>query len=227
MRGRSTRSTSGSKPFKLLKGSRSTSGRRRRSTCPTSCSARCDWVVASVHSSLGQRPDRADRRGDGEPARGLIGHPTGRKINRRPPSDIDFERVVETALATGTFLEIDSQPDRLDLRDTHARAAAEAGAQDRDHERRAPDLRARLRRVRDRPGAPGLADEGASAEHPHLAAAEEAAQEVKLFRQGSALRAPRPSLTVRGRSGQYFNTAAESIVPFSGGRRRRSRASPG
>jgi DNA polymerase (family 10) len=56
-----------------------------------------------------------------------IGHPTGRKINRRDPYDVDFEALLEAALATGTFLEINSQPDRLDLIDTHARAAGEAG----------------------------------------------------------------------------------------------------
>jgi DNA polymerase (family 10) len=56
-----------------------------------------------------------------------IGHPTNRKINKRPPADVDVERLVEKALETGTFLELNSQPDRLDLRDTHARLAGEAG----------------------------------------------------------------------------------------------------
>jgi len=56
-----------------------------------------------------------------------IGHLTGRKLNRRAPADIDLERVVEKALETGTFLEINAQPDRLDLRDAHARLAGEAG----------------------------------------------------------------------------------------------------
>ena len=51
----------------------------------------------------------------------------GRKINRRPPYDLDLERVFEKAVETGTFLEINAQPDRLDLTDNHARAAAEAG----------------------------------------------------------------------------------------------------
>jgi DNA polymerase (family 10) len=89
--------------------------------------AQCDWVIASVHSSLGS--DVTDRivAAMQSPHVDSIGHPTGRKLNRRPPSDLDFERVIETALETGTSLEIDSQPDRLDLRDTHARAAAEAG----------------------------------------------------------------------------------------------------
>jgi DNA polymerase (family 10) len=56
-----------------------------------------------------------------------IGHPTGRKINRREPYDVDFEALLEKAIETGTFLEINCQPDRLDLDDNHARAAAEAG----------------------------------------------------------------------------------------------------
>ena len=56
-----------------------------------------------------------------------IGHVTSRKIGRREPSHIDLERLIEKALETGTFLEINSQPDRLDLSDVHARAAREAG----------------------------------------------------------------------------------------------------
>ena len=56
-----------------------------------------------------------------------IGHLTGRRIGTRGPRDVDVERVIEKALATGAFLEINGQPDRLDLRDVHARAAKEAG----------------------------------------------------------------------------------------------------
>jgi DNA polymerase (family 10) len=56
-----------------------------------------------------------------------IGHVTNRKIGKRVPAAVDVERVIEKALETGTFLEINSQPDRLDLTDVHARAAREAG----------------------------------------------------------------------------------------------------
>jgi DNA polymerase (family 10) len=56
-----------------------------------------------------------------------IGHPSGRKINRRPPVELDLEAVFARAAETGTCLEINGQPDRLDLRDVHARAAAAAG----------------------------------------------------------------------------------------------------
>ena len=56
-----------------------------------------------------------------------IGHLTSRRIGVRRPSAIEVEKVVESALATGTFLEINSQPDRLDLRDANARLAGQAG----------------------------------------------------------------------------------------------------
>src|ERR671919_1780126 len=57
-----------------------------------------------------------------------VGHPTARKLNRRVGADLDIDRVIAKAVETGTALEINSQADRLDLRDVHARAAGEAGA---------------------------------------------------------------------------------------------------
>jgi DNA polymerase (family X) len=89
-----------------------------------------DWVMASIHSGFDQGRDRLTKRlvaAMENPHVDCIGHPTGRKINRRDAYDVDFEALLERALETGTFLEINSQPDRLDLTDTHARAAAEAG----------------------------------------------------------------------------------------------------
>jgi DNA polymerase (family 10) len=56
-----------------------------------------------------------------------IGHLTGRRLLKRDGAPVDVERVVEVAVETGTALEINSQPDRLDMRDTHARLAGEAG----------------------------------------------------------------------------------------------------
>src|SRR5215216_6366459 len=56
-----------------------------------------------------------------------IGHPTGRMIGRREPYALDLDRVIEKAVETGTFLEINANPDRRDLNDVYARAAAEAG----------------------------------------------------------------------------------------------------
>ncbi len=89
--------------------------------------ATLDWVVASVHSSFDKNPTERVIAAMENPYVDCIGHPTGRRISTRPPSPIDVERVIEAALRTGTFLEINGQPDRLDLTDVHARAAREAG----------------------------------------------------------------------------------------------------
>jgi DNA polymerase (family 10) len=86
-----------------------------------------DWVVASVHSRFDHNPTERVFAAMESPYVDAIGHLTNRKIGKRPPSPVDVERVIEKALETGTFLEINSQPDRLDLTDVHARAAREAG----------------------------------------------------------------------------------------------------
>ena len=89
--------------------------------------AQCDWVVASLHSAFDRSPTERVIAAMENPHVDCIGHLTGRKINRRGPADIALPRVLEKAVETGTFLEINSQPDRLDLRDVNARAAGEAG----------------------------------------------------------------------------------------------------
>ncbi len=89
--------------------------------------AKLDWVVASLHQGRDNAPTERVLSAMENPYVDCIGHLTGRKITRRGPMDMDVERIIEGALATGTFLEINSQPDRLDLRDVHARAAKEAG----------------------------------------------------------------------------------------------------
>jgi len=86
-----------------------------------------DWVVASVHSRFDHNPTERVLGAMESPYVDCIGHVTNRKIGKRAPSPVDVERVIEKALETGTFLEINSQPDRLDLTDVHARAAREAG----------------------------------------------------------------------------------------------------
>jgi DNA polymerase (family 10) len=86
-----------------------------------------DWVVASVHNAPDSRPTERVLEAMQNPYVDVIGHLTGRRIGKRPPRDVGVERVIEGALETGTLLEINGQPDRLDLRDVHARAAQEAG----------------------------------------------------------------------------------------------------
>jgi DNA polymerase (family X) len=92
--------------------------------------AELDWVIASIHSSF-RMPAKAmtERmvRAIEHPLVDCIGHPTGRKIERRRPYELDLERVIEAAARTGTMLEINASPDRRDLNEVYARAAAAAG----------------------------------------------------------------------------------------------------
>ena len=87
-----------------------------------------DWVIASVHHAQQRNPAERILAAMENPHVDAIGHLTGRRIGRRPGADLDLEQIVERAIETGTVLEINSQPDRLDLRDSHARLAGEAGA---------------------------------------------------------------------------------------------------
>jgi DNA polymerase (family X) len=88
---------------------------------------RCEWVMASLHTSFDRNPTERVLGTMENPHVDCIGHLTTRKIGRRGPADVDVPRVIEKAVETGTFLEINSQPDRLDLRDVNARLAGEAG----------------------------------------------------------------------------------------------------
>jgi DNA polymerase (family 10) len=90
--------------------------------------AACDWVVASLHTAFDKNPTERVLAAMENPHVDCIGHPTARKLNRRAGADLDIDRVIAKAVETGTALEINSQADRLDLRDVHARAAGEAGA---------------------------------------------------------------------------------------------------
>ena len=91
---------------------------------------RADWVVASLHYGQGQPRERITARlveAIENPHVDVIGHPTGRLINRRPAYDVDIEAVIAAAARTGTFLEINANPWRLDLDDCQAGAARRAG----------------------------------------------------------------------------------------------------
>ncbi len=89
-----------------------------------------DWVVASVHSSFRMPSEEMTARivaAIEHPLVDVIGHPSGRKIERRRPYAFDIEQVIEAAVRTGTMLEINASPDRRDLNEVNARAAAAAG----------------------------------------------------------------------------------------------------
>ena len=92
--------------------------------------ARLDWVVASVHTSFRMSEKEMTRRmttAMEHPLVDAIGHPTGRLIGRREGYMLDMDAVMEAAARTGTFLEINANPNRRDLSDVYARAAVEAG----------------------------------------------------------------------------------------------------
>ncbi len=97
---------------------------------PDELLARLDWVIASIHTSFGMdEAAMTDRMiaAIEHPWVDAIGHPTGRKIETRPPYALDMTRVIEAAAGTGTMIEINAAPDRRDLNEVHARAAAAAG----------------------------------------------------------------------------------------------------
>lgn len=97
---------------------------------PDEVLAELDVVVASVHSRFGetraQQTARLLRAIDNRYIT-LLGHPTGRRLLERPPYEVDLERVVGAAKQRGCALELNSQPQRLDLDDTACRMAHEAG----------------------------------------------------------------------------------------------------
>jgi DNA polymerase (family X) len=97
---------------------------------PDELLGRLDWVIASIHTSFAMdEATMTDRMiaAMEHPLVDAIGHPTGRKIETRAPYALDVPRVIEAAARTGTMIEINSAPDRRDLHENHARAAAEAG----------------------------------------------------------------------------------------------------
>jgi DNA polymerase (family X) len=114
-------------PFRILKGIEVNIRIDGSLSLPDDALARRDWVMASLHAAFQRNPTERVLTAMENPHVDCIGHLTARKINIREPADVNVERVVEKAVETGTFIEINSQPNRLDLRDTHARLAGEAG----------------------------------------------------------------------------------------------------
>jgi DNA polymerase (family 10) len=90
-----------------------------------------DIVVASPHAALDQGREEATERlvaAIEHPAVDVLGHPTGRLLNRRKGMDLDYERLAEAAAEAGTALEVNANPHRLDLDGSGVRAAVDAGA---------------------------------------------------------------------------------------------------
>ena len=92
--------------------------------------AELDFVVASVHTSLRQERGQITERVMNalhNPYVDVIGHPSGRILGQREESAVDLDAVIQEAAKTGTALEVNSIPNRLDLDDVHARRALELG----------------------------------------------------------------------------------------------------
>jgi len=99
---------------------------------PDEVLAECDWVVASIHSGItrstkGLSPTERTLAAIENRWVSAIGHPTGRLIQKRAAMELDMNAVVLAAARTGTFLEINANWRRLDLKDHHARQALAAG----------------------------------------------------------------------------------------------------
>lgn len=98
---------------------------------PDDALAALDLVVASLHVSLRQPREQITARllrAIANPHVDIIGHPTGRILERRDGADLDMEAVIQAAVASGTLLEINSGPERLDLDAQYVRRALELGA---------------------------------------------------------------------------------------------------
>ena len=97
---------------------------------PDELLAELDVVVASVHSAMGQDSDTMTQRiirAMGHPSVTIIGHASTRLLSRRQPVEFDIEALLRAARETGTAMEINSAPERMDLKDTHAYRARELG----------------------------------------------------------------------------------------------------
>ena len=115
------------KPFRVLRGIEANIRADGALDVADDDLAQLDWVVASLHTSFDRAPTERILAAIESPHVDCIGHLTGRLIGRRHGAEVDVEKVVTRAVETGTALEINSQPDRLDMRDVHARLAGGAG----------------------------------------------------------------------------------------------------
>ncbi len=97
---------------------------------PDEVLAELDFVIASLHTSLNQPREQVTQRllnAMQNPHVDMIAHPTGRLLPDRAGADLDMEVVLQTAVSSHTILEVNANPKRLDLRDSHVRRAMELG----------------------------------------------------------------------------------------------------
>src|SRR6516165_8694632 len=89
-----------------------------------------DYVVASIHSNFGLSREAMTRRlvrAASSPRVTMLGHPTGRLLLARDGYDVDLDAVIDAAAKSGTLIEINASPHRLDLDAVHCRRACQKG----------------------------------------------------------------------------------------------------
>ncbi|HEX2767424.1 MAG TPA: DNA polymerase/3'-5' exonuclease PolX [Candidatus Limnocylindria bacterium] len=159
-------------PFRVLHGTELEIRADATLDYPDELLERYDLVIASIHTGRSQASEQLTRRALAaieNPHVDVLAHPSGRVVNRRDPLPLDWPRVFEAAARTGTALEINGSP-RLDLDDSLARAAGQAGAlltvasdahrtEELDQQRYAVDLARRAWLTRDQVLATRTADE--------------------------------------------------------------------
>ena len=116
--------------FKILKGTECDILRDGSLDLPDEILRQLDVVGVSVHSLFNLSEEEQTKRiikAMKNPHADILFHPTGRLIQKREPYDVDMEEIIRTAKETGTILEINTYPDRLDLKDEYIRKAVSAG----------------------------------------------------------------------------------------------------
>lgn len=116
--------------FRILKGAEVNILQDGRLDIADQVLEKLDVVGAAVHSHFAMPRSEMTRRiirAMQNPHVDILFHPTGRIIQRREPYDVDIDAVIQAAKETGTILEIDAYPERLDMKDEHIRKAVEAG----------------------------------------------------------------------------------------------------
>src|SRR5437867_3134279 len=118
-------------PFRIIVGTEVDIRANGKLDYPDEILARFDVVSASVHSSFAQSREQMTARITGamrHPFVTAISHPTGRLLEKREPYAVDLDAVIATAVETGTWIEVNGGPERLDLPDVWIRKAVERGA---------------------------------------------------------------------------------------------------
>jgi len=118
------------KGFRLLKGIEVDILEDGRLDLDDAVLAELDVVVGSIHSKFDLPADKQTERvirAMDNPHFHILGHPSGRMLGQREPHELDVERAIAAAAERGCFLEVNAQPERLDLSDSHCKLAKQMG----------------------------------------------------------------------------------------------------